>query len=189
MKLMINVIGVIIAILCTIFGLFLIPFFSWLTGFEYLLLFLFIVGCIGLFVTFVGFIRYKRKSCKKVNVLLMTLYASLSIIMPTSTLALTKYRDFQVEIDGNLTYSKDNDYYSKFGIRKFGDYDCYHARDAYGLRYYVTADYLRHNIREYNIYDCDGNAVGYGTYSRRDYEYWKDALRRELKEEYGLYLE
>lgn len=186
MKLMINVIGVITVILCTILGLFLIPFFSWLTGFEYLLLFLFIVGCIGLFVTFVGFIRYKRKSCKKVNVLLITLYASLSIIMPTSTLALTKYRDFQVEIDGNLTYSKDNDYYSKFGIRKFGDYDCYHARDTYGQRYYVVGDW---DLKDYNIYDCDGNAVGYGTCSRRDYESLQDALRRELKEEYGLYLE
>lgn len=190
MKLMINVIGIITVIVCTILGLFLIPFFSWLTGFGWLLAFLFIVGCIGLFVTFVGFIRYKSKSCKKVNVLLVTLYASLSIIIPSTILLLTKYNDFWVRIDGNLTkgysswYYGDGHYgiYTKFGVRKFG-YDIgelYYARDGYGQRYYVVWD---RNKDVYNLYDCNGETIGYG-YS----ESW-DILDRKLKDEYGLSLD
>lgn len=188
MKLMINVVGVIAVILCTILGLFLIPFFSWLTGFERFLLFLFIVGCIGLFVTFVGFIGYKSKSCKKVNVLLVTLYASLSIIIPSTILSLTKYIDFWVEIDGNLThghseiYSEDYSYYTKFGVRKFGYDICelYYARDGYGQRYYVVWDYKKD---VYNLYDCNGETIGYG------YSESRDILGRKLKDEYGLSLE
>ena len=205
MKLMINVIGIITVIVCTILGLFLIPFFSWLTGFERFLLFLFIVGCIGLFVTFVGFIRYKSKSCKKVNVLLVTLYASLSIIIPSTILSLTKYIDFWVEIDGSLThgqseiYSEYHTYYTKFGVRKFGycagEY-CYGAKDTYGQRYYVVlepggydSDAERHTVI-YNLYDCDGNVVGHGNYSCRDrYRMYSVDILSGVLLEYGLFVE
>ncbi len=179
MKLVINIIGVFAVVIMTILGIFLIPFFIWVTEIGILHILLFGVSSLFLVISILGYVipifRKKMVIDKFYYLRIILLYVSLSGLIP-SFITCCKFNFDKFLVDGELLYNYNKKYYSKFGaFRMRADSK---ALDGYGEVFFIYFsgmnvkefdDGERRGRVEYKIYDAYGDIVKAGDF---DFEYW-----------------
>lgn len=179
MKLVINIIGVFAVIVMTVLGIFLIPFFIWVTEMDVLHVFLFVVSLLFLVISILGCVipifRKKIVVDKFYYLRIILLYVSLGGLIP-SIITCCKFNFADVCVEGELLYDYNKTYYSKFGaFRMKADSK---ALDGFGEVFFIYFngkdrkrfdDGERLESVEYKIYDAYGDIVKAGDF---DFEYW-----------------
>lgn len=179
MKLVTNIIGVFAVIVMTFLGIFLIPFFIWVTEMDVLHVFLFVVSLLFLVISILVYIipifRKKIVVDKFYYLRIILLYVSLGGLIP-SIITCCKFDFTEVCVEGELLYNYNKTYYSKFGaFRMKADSK---ALDGYGEVFFIYFnrkdrkrfdDGERQERVEYKIYDAYGDIVKAGDF---DFEYW-----------------